>query len=433
MNQIYSKINKPIKAVIEVPGDKSISQRILIIASLSIGTTVIKNISESEDVQNLIKNLKSLGVKISKENNKTIIKGVGIGGFMPPKKTLYMGNSGTATRLMLGAMCNQDYKIKFIGDKSLSGRNMSKLIQPLKKMGAIINSKKNKLPITIKGFNETMPIFYNQKVPSAQIKSAILLASLNSPGLTTIIENTPTRDHTEILLKKAGAKLKIKKFNQKKSIKIIGQKELISNNIEIGGDPSAAAIIGSAALIVPKSEIKIKKVNINKTRITFFDILKKMNGNIRFINKRIVSGEKIGDVIFKTSKLKGISLGKEVVSNMIDEIPIFCILACFANGKSSFSGGSELRNKESNRINSLFKGLKQFGINVKKINDGLEINPIGIANINKDISVKSYHDHRIAMAFLIMGVISRKKVIIDDTKCINTSFPNFITLMKKLV
>ena len=432
MNQFSSKQSSSLNGVIEIPGDKSISQRVLILGSIAIGTTRIKGISYSDDVNNLIKNLKLLGVKIIKKKTSTIISGVGIGGLSSTKKNLYMGNSGTATRLMLGLLCNQNFEAKFIGDKSLSNRNMHELIKPLRKMGAKINSKNNKLPIIIKGFNETMPIIYNQKIPSAQIKSAILIASLNSPGLTTIIENTPTRNHTEILLRKIGAKIQIKRFKKKKIIKITGQKELKAKNISIAGDPSAASIIGSAALITPESEIKIMKVNINKTRTTFFNILKKMNAKINISNKKKISNEQVGDITFKSSNLKGVHLGKETVANMIDEIPIFSVLAAFAKGNSSFSGGNELRNKESDRIKSLYEGLTTCKIKVKKKNDGLQITGNKKVNITRDVKIKTYCDHRIAMAFLVMGLASKKKIIIDNVNCIKTSFPNFVTIMKDI-
>ena len=430
MNQFYSKNENTLNGVVELPGDKSISQRILILGSMAIGTTRVKGISYSEDVNNLIKNLKSLGVKIIKNKDSIIISGVGIGGLNPTKK-LDMGNSGTATRLMLGTLCNQNFEVKFVGDKSLSKRNMYEVIKLLRQMGAKINSKNNKLPITIKGFNETIPITYNQKIPSAQIKSAILFASLNSPGLTTIIENIPTRNHSELLLKKFGAKIQIKKNKKKKIIKIIGQKELKAKNILIAGDPSAAAIVGSAALIIPNSEIKIKKVNINKTRMAFFKILKKMNANIKIFNKKKISNEQIADITFKSSNLKGVHLGKEKVAEMIDEIPIFSILAAFAKGSSSFIGGNELKNKESNRIKSLYEGLIACKIKVKKKNDGLKI----VGNKNNVVGsakIKTYYDHRIAMAFLVMGLASKKKIIVDDLDCIKTSFPNFVSLMKGL-
>ena len=431
MNQFYSKNENTLNGVVELPGDKSISQRILILGSMAIGTTRVKGISYSEDVNNLIKNLKSLGVKIIKNKDSIIISGVGIGGLNPTTKKLDMGNSGTATRLMLGTLCNQNFEVKFVGDKSLSKRNMYEVIKLLRQMGAKINSKNNKLPITIKGFNETIPITYNQKIPSAQIKSAILFASLNSPGLTTIIENIPTRNHSELLLKKFGAKIQIKKNKKKKIIKIIGQKELKAKNILIAGDPSAAAIVGSAALIIPNSEIKIKKVNINKTRMTFFKILKKMNANIKIFNKKKISNEQIADITFKSSNLKGVHLGKEKVAEMIDEIPIFSILAAFAKGSSSFIGGNELKNKESNRIKSLYEGLIACKIKVKKKNDGLKI----VGNKNNVVGsakIKTYYDHRIAMAFLVMGLASKKKIIVDDLDCIKTSFPNFVSLMKGL-
>tara|TARA_B100001123_G_scaffold274850_1_gene305850 strand:+ start:95 stop:1414 length:1320 start_codon:yes stop_codon:yes gene_type:complete len=431
LNQFTLKSNKSIKGIIRVPGDKSISHRILIIASMAIGTTKIKGLSYSEDINNLIKNLKLLGVKIKRKKELTIISGVGVGGLSSTKNNLNMGNSGTATRLMLGILCNQDFKVKFIGDKSLSNRNMLELIKPLRKMGADIISRKNKLPIIIKGYNETIPILYNQKIPSAQIKSAILLAALNSPGLTTIIENIPTRNHTEILLKEFGAKIETISIKKKKIIKIVGQKELKAKNIIIGGDPSAAAIVGSTALITANAEIKIKDVNINKTRITFFNILKKMNANIKISNKRRISKEQIADITFKTSNLKGIHLGKTTVVNMIDEIPIFSIVAAFAKGKSSFIGGKDLKNKESDRIKSLYEGLAACNVKVIKKSDGLIITG-NRSNINRNVKIKTYFDHRIAMVFLIMGLVSKKRIVVDNVNCIKTSFPNFINLMEKL-
>jgi len=432
LNQFCSKISNSLNGNIEVPGDKSISQRILILGSIAIGTTKIKGLSSSDDVKNLIKNLKLLGVKIKKSKILTSVSGVGIGGLISTKKKLYMGNSGTATRLMLGILCNQNFETKITGDKSLNKRNMYELIKPLRQMGAQINCKNNNLPIIIHGYNETMPIFYEQKIPSAQIKSAILFASLNSQGLTTIIEKIATRNHTEILLKKLGAEIKINKFKEKKIIKITGQKELKARSISIGGDLSAAAIVGSAALITPKSQIKIKKVNMNKTRITFFNVLKKMNANIKISNNKKKSSEQIGDITFKSSNLKGIHLGKKIVANMIDEIPIFSILAAFASGNSSFCGGEELKNKESNRIKSLYEGLTLCKIKVTKKKDGLQIIGNGKNNVIGGTKIKTYYDHRIAMAFLVMGLASKKKIIIDNADCIKTSFPNFITLMRNL-
>ena len=432
MYQLYSKNSNSLNGVIKVPGDKSISQRILILGSLAIGTTKIEGISYSEDVNNLIKNLKLLGVKIIKKKNLAIVRGAGIGGLSPTTKKLYMGNSGTATRLMLGALCNQDFEVQFNGDKSLSSRNMYELIKPLRQMGAKINCKNNKLPITIKGFNETIPIIYDQKIPSAQIKSAILIASLNSPGLTTIIENIPTRNHTEILLKKIGAKIQIKKIKGKNIIKITGQKELNAKDIVVAGDTSAAAIIGSAALITSQSEIKIKEISINKTRITFFNILKKMNAKIKISNKKKISNEEVADITFKSSSLKGIHLGKKTVANMIDEIPIFSILATFAEGNSSFIGGNELKNKESNRIKSLYEGLCACKIKVKKKPNGLHITGNKKNNTMVKAKIKTYYDHRIAMVFLVMGLTSKKGIVVDNINCIKTSFPNFVPLMKEI-
>ena len=286
MNQLSSSPINSLKGIINIPGDKSISHRSLILGALSIGVTKIDGLVFSEDTLNLINVLKTMGVKIIKKGKKIIIYGVGIGGLKKPNKTLFMGNSGTATRLMIGVLSNQEFKVNISGDKSLSKRPMSRIIEPLTEMGAEIKSKDGKLPITIKGVNETLPINYNLTIPSAQVKSSILLASLGTPGLTTVIENEITRNHTEILLKLFGANIKIKRKKNKNLISLRGQQELIAKNIKISGDSSSALIVGAAALITPNSEIKIKNVNVNKTRFTFFNVLKKMNANIH-ISKKI--------------------------------------------------------------------------------------------------------------------------------------------------
>ena len=247
------------------------------------------------------------------------------------------------------------------------------------------------------------------------------------------------KEITELEIKKKEYQDKINelreflyKEKEKNIIKINGQKELNAKDIVIAGDPSAAAIVGSAALITPQSEIKIKKVNMNKTRITFFNILKKMNAKIKIFNKKEVSNEQVADITFKSSNLKGVHLGKKTVANMIDEIPIFSILATFAEGNSSFIGGNELKNKESNRIKSLYEGLTACKIKVKKKMDGLQITGNGKDNIFVNAKIKTYYDHRIAMAFLVMGLASKKKIIVDNINCIKTSFPNFLTLMKDI-
>lgn len=431
MNQLLSHKINSLNGTITVPGDKSISQRALILSSVAIGTSEIYGISFSEDVLNLIKNLKLLGVNIIIKERKIIVHGNGINGFKKTKKILDMGNSGTATRLMMGVLSNHEFEIKITGDKSLTKRPMDRIIEPLIKMGAEIKSNNNKLPITLTGVSETLPIKYILPIPSAQVKSSILLASLGTPGKTTIIENIPTRDHTEILLKLFGANIKIKKKKNKNLIELQGQKDLVGTKINICGDISSAAIVGAASLINPKSQLKIKNVNINKTRNAFFKVLKQMNANIRFSNKRKISNEDVADITFESSKLKGIHLKKKTVVEMIDEIPVFSILAAYASGNSSFSGGNELRYKESDRINSIYKGLLACKVKVKKKLDGLIIKGKK-NNVYGNSKIKTYLDHRIAMAFLIMGTASEKTIKIDDGNCIKTSFPNFVNLMNNI-
>ena len=431
MNQLSSSPINSLKGIINIPGDKSISHRSLILGALSIGVTKIDGLVFSEDTLNLINVLKTMGVKIIKKGKKIIIYGVGIGGLKKPNKTLFMGNSGTATRLMIGVLSNQEFKVNISGDKSLSKRPMSRIIEPLTEMGAEIKSKDGKLPITIKGVNETLPINYNLTIPSAQVKSSILLASLGTPGLTTVIENEITRNHTEILLKLFGANIKIKRKKNKNLISLRGQQELIAKNIKISGDPSSALIVGASALITPNSEIKIKNVNVNKTRFTFFNVLKKMNANIHISKKKYISNEETADITFKSSKLKGIHIGKKTVSGMIDEMPIFSVIASFASTNSSFSGGEELKYKESNRIDTVYNGLLKSKVKVKKKLNGLII----IGNKNKPYggsTIQSNFDHRIAMSFLVMGTASKKRIKINESNCIKTSFPNFTTLMNNL-
>ena len=431
MNQLSSKPINSLKGIVNIPGDKSISHRSLILGALSIGITEINGISFSEDILNLIKTLKMLGVKIIKKEKKIIVHGVGIGGLKKPNKPLYMGNSATAARLMMGVLANQKFEVKITGDKSLCKRPMKRIMEPLIKMGAEINSKNGKLPITIKGVNETLPINYNLIIPSAQIKSSILLASLSTPGLTSILENMPTRDHTEILLKLLGADIHCKKSKNKNLILIKGQKELIAKNISISGDSSSASIIGASALITPNSEIKIKNVNMNKTRSIFFKILKKMNANIHISKRKYISNEEIADITFKTSRLKGIHLTKKIVGNIIDEIPIFSIIAAFASGNSSFAGANELKYKESNRLNSIYNGLLKCKVKVKKGLNGLSIK----GNKKKPFggcTIETNFDHRIAMSFLVMGTASEKKIKINKSNCIKTSFPNFVSVMNKI-
>jgi len=431
LKSLLSHKTNSINGTITIPGDKSISQRALILSSVAIGTSEIYGLSFSEDILDLIKNLKLLGVNIIVKKEKVIIKGNGINGLKKTNNILHMGNSGTATRLMMGILSNQDFATKITGDKSLNKRPMDRIIDPLIKMGAEIKSNNNKLPITLRGVSETLPIKYVLPIPSAQVKSCILFASLGTPGITTVIENILTRNHTEILLKLFGAKINIKKEKKRNLIELQGQKDLIGTNINICGDTSSAAIVGAAALLNQNSQLKIKNVNINKTRNTFFKVLKQMNANICFSNKKKKSNEDVADITFKSSKLKGIHLKKETVTGMIDEIPIFSVLASFASGNSSFSGGKELRYKESDRINSIYKGLLACKAQVKKKGDGLIIK--GKKNdIYGNSKIKTYFDHRIAMSFLIMGTAAKKTIKIDDGNCIKTSFPNFVNLMNNI-
>ena len=424
-------INKPLKGTIILPGDKSISHRSIIISSIAMGKTKIVNLLESEDVHRTINALKKLGVKIYKKNNHTVVYGKGLNSLKKSKQKIFLGNSGTSARLLIGLLSNQNFNSLITGDQSLSKRPMKRIIDPINAMGGNIVSKKNLLPIAIKANKKMKPIKYRLKIPSAQIKSGILLASLNIKGNTIIIEPSLTRDHTEIMLKYFGANIKIRKINKNNIISIRGKKELKSSNIIIPGDFSSAAFFIVAALITKGSDITLKNININPTRTGMLKILLKMKANIKIKNRKVINGEKVGDIKVKYSILKGCKVSSKLAPIMIDEYPILSIAASNALGQSKFFGLKELKVKESNRLASIKNNLKKFNILTKVENDNLIIIP-SKSKKKKPILIDSKKDHRIAMSFAIMGLVSSTKVIISDSKYINTSFPNFIKLLNKI-
>ena len=426
---ISNKIKNGLIGSPSIPGDKSISHRSIIIPSISNGITNIYNILKSEDVYHTLNAFKNMGVQIEEDQEKVIIYGKGLNSLKKPTTDIYLGNSGTSARLLTGLLASQNFESKLTGDKSLSSRPMKRITEPLSKMSALIDTTNGSLPLLIKGNklnNATLEI----KLPSAQIKSGLILAALNTDGQTKIIENNITRDHTEIMLEAFGADIKIEKLQNQKIIKINGKKELVPKNIEVPSDLSSSAFFIVGALINENSQLKISNVNINPTRNGILIALKKMGAKINLLNRRFLNNEEICDIEVFYSKLNGCELSPEIAKLMIDEYPILSIAACFANSPSIFRGLGELRVKESDRLNLIITNLKKCGVLCKVNEDDLYIYPSDNYKINST-NIQTDYDHRIAMAFSIMGTKLGGLNILDSDS-INTSFPSFIKEFNKV-
>tara|TARA_Y100001970_G_scaffold284850_1_gene403115 strand:- start:606 stop:1910 length:1305 start_codon:yes stop_codon:yes gene_type:complete len=418
------KITNGIKGTVNIPGDKSISHRSVIIPSISYGVSTITNILKSEDVLNTINAFDLMGVKIEEKENSIIIKGNGLKSLKKPIKEIYLGNSGTSARLLTGLLASQKFDTIITGDKSLSSRPMKRIIDPLKKMGAEVESENGTLPLTIKGQNLNN-IIYEIPVPSAQVKSSLILAALGTSGKTEIIENNITRDHTEIMLKSFEADIDITKKNNYKKIIINGNKELKSKNIEVPSDLSSSAFFIVATLINKNSILKLKNININPSRDGILKALNLMGASIKIENKKLINEELVADIEIKSSELNGCELDANMSKLMIDEYPILSIAACFAKSPSIFRGLEELRIKESDRLELIRLNLNNCGVECKIIKDDLFIKPTKNYVVNNNI-IKTNYDHRIAMSFAVMGTMLDTELIISDSDSINTSFPNFI-------
>jgi len=419
---ISNVITKGINGMPKIPGDKSISHRSIIIPSISNGICEINNILKSDDVLHTLNALKSMGVDIEENKSKIIIQGKGLNSLRKADGEIYLGNSGTSARLLTGLLSSQKFKSILTGDKSLSSRPMQRIADPLSKMNAKIYTTKGSLPLTIEG-SSLKAINFDLKIPSAQIKSGLLLAALNTKGQTNIIENKVTRDHTEVMLQSFGANIEIKKIGSKKNIKVIGQKELIGNNIDVPNDLSSSSFFIVSALINKNSKIILKNINNNPTRNGIILALKKMGAKINLINNRIKNNENVCDIEVISSELHGCELGPEFADLMIDEYPILSIAASFANSPSVFRGLKELRVKESDRLKLILLNLQNCGVNCKSENDDLFIFPNNEYQIKNNL-IQTDFDHRIAMAFCIMGT-KLGPLNIKDSDSINTSFPTF--------
>ena len=431
-NTSTSSLSNGLRGEISTPGDKSISHRCVILSSIAIGESRIEGLLGSTDVICTIEAMKSLGANISLNSNKCIINGIGIGSLIEPKKPLDFGNSGTAARLIMGLVSTHPIKSVFVGDASLSKRPMGRVIDPLTEFGTEFKLTSSEFfPIVVNGAKLPIPISYETSVPSAQVKSAVLLAGLNTPGITSVIEKQKTRDHTERLLEIYGYQIDIIEEKQKTKISITGQESLTSVNIVVPGDPSSAAYPVVAGLICKNSNVTVKNVLMNPTRDGIYKSLEEMGAKIDFTNKKFQAGEDVHDILVESSHLKAIDVPASRAPSMIDDYPVLAVAASIAEGTSIFRGLSELKVKESNRLSGIKHFLEVNGVNVAIKNDDLIIegNPKGIKGggiINTNL------DHRIAMSSLILGLISDSPVSIDDTKTIDTSFPGFINLMRAL-
>ena len=420
------QVKYKLKSSLNISGDKSISHRSIIMGAMSIGKTEIYNLLESKDILSTINILRKLGVKIKKQANSWLVDGVGTGGLKQHNQILHAGNSGTTSRLIFGAVSTNPILCTFSGDKSLSSRPMMRVTKFLESNGAKITlTKKNYLPLSIEGNQNSLPLTHLITKPSAQIKSSIMLAALNIIGETTIVENQPTRDHTEILFKYLGISLKKKIYkNGKIKLKILGPVEIKAKQIYVASDPSSAAFFTVGALITPGSNIEIKNVCLNKTRIAYIKVLKKMGGKIIVKKTGKLSGETVGNIKVKYSKLKSITISKKLAPYLIDEYPILAIAASQAVGKTIMKGLSELRFKESDRLASIHQNLLSSGIEANISEDDLIIKGstkvLGGGN-----KINSFHDHRIAMSFSILNLICKKPLKINNTKCIAISYPRF--------
>ena len=425
----------PLTGRIRVPGDKSISHRSLMLSALAVGESRVTGLLEGEDVLATAAALRAMGADIERQaDGEWRIHGVGVGGLMQPSNALDMGNSGTSTRLLMGLLASHPLTATFIGDASLSRRPMGRVIEPLSRMGADFTGPAGgTLPLTMRGLSPAVPIEYRLPVASAQVKSAVLLAGLNTPGVTTVIEPVPTRDHTERMLRGFGAELTVEiDADGARVIRLTGEAELRPQVIDVPGDPSSAAFFVVAALMVPGSDLVIENVGLNPTRAGLFEVLRQMGGSIEALNPRDVGGEPVADLRVRHSALTGIEVDPAIAPSMIDEFPVLFVAAALAKGRTVTRGLDELRVKESDRIAAMHAALTLAGAQVTQTEDGLVIDGSNGEPLSGGTTpIVTHLDHRIAMSMAVAGLASRRGVTIDDTRPIGTSFPTFEALLAR--
>ena len=430
-----SRRSPGLKGSVRVPGDKSISHRSLMFGGLASGETRITGLLEGEDVLRTAEAMKAMGARIERRQEIWIIEGVGNGCLLEPEEPLDFGNAGTGSRLTMGLVGTYDMTTRFIGDPSLSKRPMGRVLDPLRQMGTQVleAAAGDRMPITLRGPKHAAPITYRVPMASAQVKSAVLLAGLNTPGVTTVIEPVMTRDHTEKMLAGFGAQIEVETdADGARHIRIEGQGRLKGQGITVPGDPSSAAFPLVAALIVPGSDIVIENVLMNPTRAGLILTLQEMGGDIELLNSRSAGGEAVADLRVRSSELKGVTVPPERAPSMIDEYPVLAVAASFAKGETMMLGLEELRVKESDRLSAVAAGLKANGIDCTEGKDTLAVRGRPEGKGFGGGTVTTHLDHRIAMAFLVLGLTTEKPVTIDDQSMIATSFPEFMDLMTGL-
>ncbi|HOK33333.1 MAG TPA: 3-phosphoshikimate 1-carboxyvinyltransferase [Fervidobacterium sp.] len=415
-----------IDAEITVPGDKSISHRALMIGAIANGKTQIRNFLDSDDTSATMEILRAMGIEIERKENEVIVEGKGLYGLSEPDGVLDARNSGTTMRLLLGLLAAQSFYAVITGDESLRKRPMKRVIEPLSKMGSQFFGRQggSLAPITVIGNQNLRPVTYRTPVASAQVKSAILLAGLYADGDTTVIEPAKSRDHTERMLRCFGAQV----YEEGTSVTIHGiANKLEAKEIFVPGDISSAAFFIVAGLITKGSKLVIKDVGLNPTRTGILTALREMGGDISVVNERIINYEPVGDLIVRSSELKGIEIKSDTIPLLIDEIPILAIAASQASGKTSIRDAQELRYKETDRIRAIATELRRLGVEIEERQDGFDV--VGRQEIKGNCTCESYKDHRIAMSLAIAGLIAQEPIEINDFECVNISFPNFAAIL----
>lgn len=425
----------PLTGVAEVPGDKSISHRALILGALSVGTTKITGLLEGQDVLDTAKAMRAFGAEVLHLGpGEWEVNGVGVGGFAEPGNVIDCGNSGTGVRLIMGVMSTSPITATFTGDASLNGRPMGRITDPIALFGAqSFGRAGGRLPMTIVGAAEPVPVRYTVPMPSAQVKSAVLLAGLNAPGQTVVIEKEATRDHTERMLAGFGAEISVEDTDEGRVITLTGQPELTPQTITVPRDPSSAAFPVCAALITEGSDVLVPNIGLNPTRAGLFTTLREMGADLTYENERVEGGEPVADLRARFSPdMKGIEVPPERAPSMIDEYPVLSVVACYAAGITTMRGVKELRVKESDRIDAMARGLEANGARIEEDEDTLIVHGMGPGGLPGGACAAARLDHRIAMSFLVAGMAAQAPISVDDAGPIATSFPVFEPLMERL-
>lgn len=420
----------PLTGVADIPGDKSISHRSLILGAMAVGETKITGMLEGQDVLDTASAMRAFGAEVIQHGaGAWSVHGVGVGGFREPDQVIDCGNSGTGVRLIMGAMATSPIAVTFTGDASLRKRPMGRVTDPLALFGTQSYGRKGgRLPLTLIGAAEPVPVRYTTPVPSAQVKSAVLLAGLNAPGETVVIEREATRDHSERMLAGFGAQVHVERTGEGNVITLTGQPELRPQVVAVPRDPSSAAFPVCAALIVEGSDILVPGVSQNPTRNGLYPTLVEMGADITFENPREEGGEPVADLRVRASSLKGVEVPPDRAASMIDEFPVLAVVAAFADGVTVMRGVKELRVKESDRIDAMARGLEACGVRIEEDEDTLIVHGLN-GKVAGGATVAVHLDHRIAMSFLVLGSASEKPVTVDDGEAIATSFPVFRDLM----